>query len=157
MIYLNGLYNHLKTFCLFQGFDPLAKEKFVPKYKKKGRSSTGGVERRKKQVAHEDQRVSNAIYTVISIKYLAIIMVVLVACFRLLYIFIVKHHPVSVDSFQIHSGCVQSKNCTKRNLLQIMNDLTGRLKADSMTLRTLCALIPPAGHNQEDCGGQNED
>lgn len=38
------------------GFDPLEKEKFVPKYKKKGRSSTGGVERRKKQVAHEDQR-----------------------------------------------------------------------------------------------------
>ncbi|KAM4562595.1 WD repeat-containing protein 46 [Odontesthes bonariensis] len=38
------------------GFDPLAKEKFVPKFKKKGRSSTGGVERRKKQVAHADQR-----------------------------------------------------------------------------------------------------
>ncbi|XP_041860634.1 WD repeat-containing protein 46 [Melanotaenia boesemani] len=38
------------------GFDPLAKEKFVPKFKKKGRSSTGGVERRKKHVAHEDQR-----------------------------------------------------------------------------------------------------
>ncbi|XP_026189429.1 WD repeat-containing protein 46 [Mastacembelus armatus] len=38
------------------GFDPLAKEKFIPKFKKKGRSSTGGVERRKKQVAHEDQR-----------------------------------------------------------------------------------------------------
>ncbi|KAM4738372.1 WD repeat-containing protein 46 [Anableps anableps] len=38
------------------GFDPLDKEKFVPKYKKKGRSSAGGVERRKKQVAHEDQR-----------------------------------------------------------------------------------------------------
>ncbi|XP_076022913.1 WD repeat-containing protein 46 [Genypterus blacodes] len=38
------------------GFDPLAQDKFVPKYKKKGRSSTGNVERRKKQVAHEDQR-----------------------------------------------------------------------------------------------------
>ncbi|XP_038127442.1 WD repeat-containing protein 46 [Cyprinodon tularosa] len=38
------------------GFDPLAKEKFVPKFKKKGRSSAGGVERRKRQVAHQDQR-----------------------------------------------------------------------------------------------------
>uniref|UniRef100_A0A3B4WPF6 WD repeat-containing protein 46 n=2 Tax=Seriola lalandi dorsalis TaxID=1841481 RepID=A0A3B4WPF6_SERLL len=38
------------------GFDPLAKEKFIPKFKKKGRSSAGSVERRKKQVAHEDQR-----------------------------------------------------------------------------------------------------
>ncbi|KAM3618307.1 uncharacterized protein V6R79_018670 [Siganus canaliculatus] len=38
------------------GYDPLAKEKFVPKHKKKGRSSSGNVERRKKQVAHEDQR-----------------------------------------------------------------------------------------------------
>ncbi|XP_006796599.1 WD repeat-containing protein 46 [Neolamprologus brichardi] len=38
------------------GFDPLAKEKFVPKYKKKGRSSAGAIERRKKQVAHEEQR-----------------------------------------------------------------------------------------------------
>ncbi|XP_061591889.1 WD repeat-containing protein 46 [Cololabis saira] len=38
------------------GFDPLAKEKFIPKFKKKGRSSTGSVEKRKKQVAHEDQR-----------------------------------------------------------------------------------------------------
>uniref|UniRef100_A0A8C6TRE7 WD repeat-containing protein 46 n=1 Tax=Neogobius melanostomus TaxID=47308 RepID=A0A8C6TRE7_9GOBI len=38
------------------GFDPLAKQKFVPKFKKKGRSSSGAVERRKKQVAHEDQR-----------------------------------------------------------------------------------------------------
>ncbi|KAM9350531.1 WD repeat-containing protein 46 [Symphorus nematophorus] len=38
------------------GYDPLAREKFSPKYKKKGRSSAGGVERRKKQVAHEDQR-----------------------------------------------------------------------------------------------------
>lgn len=44
---------------MFQGFDPLAKQKFVPKFKKKGRSSAGAVERRKKQVAHEDQRVSN--------------------------------------------------------------------------------------------------
>nr|XP_015823878.2 WD repeat-containing protein 46 [Nothobranchius furzeri] len=38
------------------GFDPHAKEKFVPKFKKKGRSSAGAVERRKKQVAHVDQR-----------------------------------------------------------------------------------------------------
>lgn len=38
------------------GFDPLAKERFTPKYKKKGRSSAGNVERRKKQVAHVDQR-----------------------------------------------------------------------------------------------------
>lgn len=47
-----------------QGFDPLATEKFVPKYKKKGRSSSGNVERRKRQVAHEDQRVSNPQYSV---------------------------------------------------------------------------------------------
>ncbi|XP_077369973.1 WD repeat-containing protein 46 [Festucalex cinctus] len=38
------------------GFDPLAKEKFVPRYKKKGRSSTGNVERRKRQVANMDKR-----------------------------------------------------------------------------------------------------
>ncbi|KAM9342440.1 WD repeat-containing protein 46 [Pholidichthys leucotaenia] len=38
------------------GFDPLEKEKFVPKFKKKGRSSAGAIERRKKQVGHEDQR-----------------------------------------------------------------------------------------------------
>ncbi|KAJ0041558.1 hypothetical protein NL108_012981 [Boleophthalmus pectinirostris] len=38
------------------GFDPLEKQKFIPKFKKKGRSSAGAVERRKKQVAHEDQR-----------------------------------------------------------------------------------------------------
>ncbi|XP_054644661.1 WD repeat-containing protein 46 isoform X2 [Dunckerocampus dactyliophorus] len=38
------------------GFDPLARERFVPKYKKKGRSSTGNVERRKKQVAHGGKR-----------------------------------------------------------------------------------------------------
>lgn len=38
------------------GFDPLANERFTPKFKKKGRSSAGAVERRKKQVAHEDQR-----------------------------------------------------------------------------------------------------
>ncbi|XP_040922855.1 WD repeat-containing protein 46 [Toxotes jaculatrix] len=38
------------------GFDPLANERFTPKFKKKGRSSAGNVERRKKQVAHEDQR-----------------------------------------------------------------------------------------------------
>ncbi|KAJ8016179.1 hypothetical protein DPEC_G00004510 [Dallia pectoralis] len=38
------------------GFDPLAKEKFTPRLKTKGRSSSGKVEKRKKQVAHEDQR-----------------------------------------------------------------------------------------------------
>ncbi|XP_034393816.1 WD repeat-containing protein 46 isoform X1 [Cyclopterus lumpus] len=38
------------------GFDPLAKVKFVPKYKKKGRSSSGNIEKRKRQVGHEDQR-----------------------------------------------------------------------------------------------------
>ncbi|KAM6929543.1 WD repeat-containing protein 46 [Lycodopsis pacificus] len=38
------------------GFDPLAKEKFIPRYKKKGRSSAGNVERRKRKVAHEDLR-----------------------------------------------------------------------------------------------------
>ncbi|CAL8325286.1 unnamed protein product [Merluccius merluccius] len=38
------------------GYDPLAKDKFKPRMRKKGRSSTGGVERRKNQVAHEDQR-----------------------------------------------------------------------------------------------------
>lgn len=48
---INGWYLY------FQGYDPLEKEKFIPKYKKKGRSSAGGVERRKKKVAHEDQRV----------------------------------------------------------------------------------------------------
>ena len=40
-----------------QGYDPLAHEKFTPRNKKKGRSSSGAVERRKKKVAHEDQRV----------------------------------------------------------------------------------------------------
>uniref|UniRef100_A0A8C8HSK0 WD repeat-containing protein 46 n=1 Tax=Oncorhynchus tshawytscha TaxID=74940 RepID=A0A8C8HSK0_ONCTS len=39
------------------GFDPLAKEKFTPRLKTKGRSSSGKVEKRKKQVAHEDQRI----------------------------------------------------------------------------------------------------
>ncbi|XP_037128956.1 WD repeat-containing protein 46 [Syngnathus acus] len=38
------------------GFDPLAREKFAPRYKKKGRSSAGNVERRKRQVANIDQR-----------------------------------------------------------------------------------------------------
>ncbi|KAI1893038.1 hypothetical protein AGOR_G00139770 [Albula goreensis] len=38
------------------GYDPLAKEKFIPRLKTKGRSSTGKVQKRKKQVAHEDQR-----------------------------------------------------------------------------------------------------
>lgn len=62
---LNIIATHLKAcfifflFFLSQGFDPLAKEKFVPKYKKKGRSSAGAIERRKKQVAHEEQRVSS--------------------------------------------------------------------------------------------------
>lgn len=45
-------------FFSLQGINPEAKEKFVPKLKKKGRSSVGNIERRKKQVAHEDQRVS---------------------------------------------------------------------------------------------------
>ncbi|KAG9333800.1 hypothetical protein JZ751_010079 [Albula glossodonta] len=39
-----------------RGYDPLAKEKFIPRLKTKGRSSTGKVQKRKKQVAHEDQR-----------------------------------------------------------------------------------------------------
>ncbi|XP_035239110.1 WD repeat-containing protein 46 [Anguilla anguilla] len=38
------------------GFDPLAKVKYTPKFKTKGRSSSGKVQKRKKQVAHEDQR-----------------------------------------------------------------------------------------------------
>ncbi|XP_061687705.1 WD repeat-containing protein 46 [Syngnathoides biaculeatus] len=38
------------------GFDPLAKERFVPRNKKKGRSSAGNVERRKKKVADADKR-----------------------------------------------------------------------------------------------------
>ncbi|XP_061837887.1 WD repeat-containing protein 46 [Nerophis lumbriciformis] len=38
------------------GYDPLAKQRFVPKYKKKGRSSTGNVEKRKQQVADGDKR-----------------------------------------------------------------------------------------------------
>ncbi|XP_061635129.1 WD repeat-containing protein 46 [Phyllopteryx taeniolatus] len=38
------------------GYDPLAKERFVPRYKKKGRSSTGNVERRKNKVADADKR-----------------------------------------------------------------------------------------------------
>lgn len=38
------------------GYNSQGKEKFVPKHKKKGRSSAGSVEKRKKQVAHEDQR-----------------------------------------------------------------------------------------------------
>ncbi|KAK5863777.1 hypothetical protein PBY51_000782 [Eleginops maclovinus] len=38
------------------GFDPLATQKFVPRYKKKGRSSAGSIERRKRQVANEDLR-----------------------------------------------------------------------------------------------------
>lgn len=54
-------------FLLSQGYDPLAKEKFVPKYKKKGRSSAGAVERRKKQVAHEDQRVCNPALSLVKV------------------------------------------------------------------------------------------
>lgn len=54
---LNFLKTSSSSSCSFQGYDPLAKEKFVPRYKKKGRSSTGRIEKRKKQVAHEDQRV----------------------------------------------------------------------------------------------------
>uniref|UniRef100_A0A4W4DPG7 WD repeat-containing protein 46 n=1 Tax=Electrophorus electricus TaxID=8005 RepID=A0A4W4DPG7_ELEEL len=38
------------------GYDPLATEKFKPRLKKRGRSSAGAVERRKKKVAHEDQK-----------------------------------------------------------------------------------------------------
>uniref|UniRef100_A0A8C2A3L5 WD repeat-containing protein 46 n=1 Tax=Cyprinus carpio TaxID=7962 RepID=A0A8C2A3L5_CYPCA len=38
------------------GFDPLAKDKFKPRTKKKGRSSAGAIEKRKRKVAHEDQR-----------------------------------------------------------------------------------------------------
>ncbi|XP_046896877.1 WD repeat-containing protein 46 isoform X2 [Hypomesus transpacificus] len=38
------------------GYDPQTKEKFTPRHKTKGRSSSGKVEKRKKQVAHEDQR-----------------------------------------------------------------------------------------------------
>ncbi|MGH0181740.1 UNVERIFIED_CONTAM: hypothetical protein FKN15_007557 [Acipenser sinensis] len=38
------------------GFDPREKEKFEPKLKMKGRSSTGSVQRRKKKIKNEDQR-----------------------------------------------------------------------------------------------------
>ncbi|XP_029441219.1 WD repeat-containing protein 46 [Rhinatrema bivittatum] len=38
------------------GFDPLAKEKFEPKYKKKGRSSSGQLLRRKQKVSQEEKR-----------------------------------------------------------------------------------------------------
>ncbi|XP_053704798.1 WD repeat-containing protein 46 isoform X2 [Synchiropus splendidus] len=38
------------------GYDPNAAERFVPKRKKKGRSSAGNIEKRKKQVGHIDQR-----------------------------------------------------------------------------------------------------
>ncbi|KAI4902780.1 hypothetical protein NFI96_011153, partial [Prochilodus magdalenae] len=38
------------------GYDPLAEERFKPRMKKRGRSSAGAVEKRKKKVAHEDQR-----------------------------------------------------------------------------------------------------
>lgn len=68
---INGWY------LCFQGYDPLEKEKFIPKYKKKGRSSAGGVERRKKKVAHEDQRVhivaSFSIQTVTQLLHLSLL------------------------------------------------------------------------------------
>ncbi|MCI4381103.1 hypothetical protein PGIGA_G00247660 [Pangasianodon gigas] len=38
------------------GYDPLANEKFKPRFKKRGKSAAGAVEKRKKKVAHEDQR-----------------------------------------------------------------------------------------------------
>uniref|UniRef100_A0A3B4DI96 WD repeat-containing protein 46 n=2 Tax=Pygocentrus nattereri TaxID=42514 RepID=A0A3B4DI96_PYGNA len=38
------------------GYDPLAVEKFKPRMRKRGRSAAGAVEKRKKKVAHEDQR-----------------------------------------------------------------------------------------------------
>ncbi|GAA6108346.1 WD repeat-containing protein 46 [Tachysurus ichikawai] len=38
------------------GYDPLANKKFEPRFKKRGRSASGAVEKRKKKVAHEDQR-----------------------------------------------------------------------------------------------------
>ncbi|KAI5101504.1 WD repeat-containing protein 46 [Silurus meridionalis] len=38
------------------GYDPLANEKFKPRFKKRGKSASGAVEKRKKKVAHEDQR-----------------------------------------------------------------------------------------------------
>eukprot|EP00062_Callorhinchus_milii_P025093 gi/632985695/ref/XP_007909828.1/ PREDICTED: WD repeat-containing protein 46 [Callorhinchus milii] len=38
------------------GYDPLVKEKFEPKHKMKGRSSTGNIEKRKKKVAFDRQR-----------------------------------------------------------------------------------------------------
>ncbi|XP_017323663.1 WD repeat-containing protein 46 [Ictalurus punctatus] len=38
------------------GYDPLANEKFKPRFKKRGKSTAGAVEKRKKKVGHEDQR-----------------------------------------------------------------------------------------------------
>ncbi|XP_060787537.1 WD repeat-containing protein 46 [Neoarius graeffei] len=38
------------------GYDPLAPEKFKPRFKKRGRSAAGAVEKRKNKVAYEDQR-----------------------------------------------------------------------------------------------------
>lgn len=40
-----------------QGFDPHAKGKFQPRRRAKGGSSTGSLLRRKRKVAHEQQRV----------------------------------------------------------------------------------------------------
>lgn len=41
-----------------QGFDPYEKTRFAPRHKRKGRSSTGNILKRKKKVAHEEKRVS---------------------------------------------------------------------------------------------------
>lgn len=41
-----------------QGFDPQAKTKFQPRHRAKGRSGAGALLRRKRKVAHEEQRVS---------------------------------------------------------------------------------------------------
>ncbi|KAF4070619.1 hypothetical protein AMELA_G00287540 [Ameiurus melas] len=38
------------------GYDPLANAKFKPRFKKRGKSTAGAVEKRKKKVGHEDQR-----------------------------------------------------------------------------------------------------
>lgn len=52
--------------CIFQGYDPLAHEKFKPRFKKRGKSAAGAVEKRKKKVAYEDQRVFNYTQTTFS-------------------------------------------------------------------------------------------
>ncbi|XP_028657602.1 WD repeat-containing protein 46 [Erpetoichthys calabaricus] len=38
------------------GYDPLSKEKFIPRKKMKGRSSSGSTQKRKKKVAYDEQR-----------------------------------------------------------------------------------------------------